>query len=244
MLLSVEYNTGLSKPGETTPTSSLPSLPYDIKSSLVPSEFEFQFDRYRLFKTRNFYATGHKWDELSRNRKVCLGAQTSLDRLYWLLETIENWSGPISISLFAPDVEYQASILFISYLRRCFPSIRDQVSFHLTFPAAHPPSESEKIHEISGHMSCQEPKDVLSKLISKRESSMLKWRETLEYPQNLLRNLAKNGCQTEFTFIPDIDMIPIPGLAEDLDAFLAEEEQENCDKCAFVVPTYEIKVSL
>jgi hypothetical protein len=32
----------------------------------------------------------------------------------------------------------------------------------------------------------------------------MSWRETYFYPQNLLRNVAKNGCPTNYTYIPDI----------------------------------------
>ena len=33
---------------------------------------------------------------------------------------------------------------------------------------------------------------------------MLSWREPYPYPQNLLRNVAKSGCPTNYTYIPDI----------------------------------------
>jgi len=38
------------------------------------------------------------------------------------------------------------------------------------------------------------------------------WRESFAYPQNLLRNLAKSNCQTEYSVVPDVDMIPRRGL--------------------------------
>ena len=68
-----------------------------------------------------------------------------------------------------------------------------------------------------------------------------------------MRNTAKNGCQTNYTLTPDIDMIPNAGLDLQLDAFLERvencdenydayetEDCDMCDKCAFVVPVYEI----
>ena len=70
---------------------------------------------------------------------------------------------------------------------------------------------------------------------------MMSWRESYAYPQNLLRNTVKRGCQTNYTFIPDIDMVPIPGMDLELETFLQKDQQaNNCTKCAFVVPTYEI----
>ena len=37
------------------------------------------------------------------------------------------------------------------------------------------------------------------------------------YPQNLARNIGKQGCQTPFTTVPDTDMIPSANMAEKLE---------------------------
>ena len=42
--------------------------------------------------------------------------------------------------------------------------------------------------------------------------------------QNLLRNAAKSGCQTNYTYIPDIDMVPTPTMDLQLEQFLATPE--------------------
>ena len=49
----------------------------------------------------------------------------------------------------------------------------------------------------------------------------------VRYPQNLARNTAKHGCPTLYTIVPDTDMIPIPGMAERLDTFLAKQQQQG-----------------
>ena len=73
---------------------------------------------------------------------------------------------------------------------------------------------------------------------------MLEWRTSFAYPQNLLRNVAKAGCQTNYTFVPDIDMIPIDGLDRRLEAYLKSDRARECgDKCAYVVPVYEISTT-
>ena len=53
-----------------------------------------------------------------------------------------------------------------------------------------------------------------------------------------MRNIAKSSCQTNFTFVPDVDMIPSPGPDLALETFLAQEQE--CQKCAYVIPVYEI----
>jgi hypothetical protein len=54
-----------------------------------------------------------------------------------------------------------------------------------------------------------------------------------------MRNIAKGACQTKFTFVPDIDMIPNHGLDHSLDEFLSSK-RSDCEKCAFVIPVFEI----
>ena len=83
------------------------------------------------------------------------------------------------------------------------------------------------------------------------------WRISLKYPQSLMRNTAKSGCQANYTLTPDIDMVPNAGLDLQLDSFLERvencdenydayetEDCDMCDKCAFVVPVYEIAANV
>ena len=62
---------------DLTPVPLSPSLspapsPLDVSQGVV--------DKYRMFKSHMFHVKGEAWAELSRNRQLCLGAQTSLDR--------------------------------------------------------------------------------------------------------------------------------------------------------------------
>jgi len=266
LLLSVEYQ-DQSHPG-STPGSS--ASPVEIKSSdtiktggdddshdhavnNVPNgaiiddikvdTSEGVFDKFRMFKSHMFSVTGQDWFHLSRSRQLCLGAQTSVDRLYELIELVSNWSGPMSISVFVPHIELGIGLKYIQYLRMCHPAIQRQVSFHLTYPADHPGSTDVDFQELVGKLDCGQPKQVLQYLLNTRDESMMSWRTSYPYPQNLLRNLAKNGCQSNYTYIPDIDMVPTPGMDLLLESFLTkDQEYNNCTKCAFVIPTYEISV--
>jgi len=148
----------------------------------------------------------------------------------------------MSIAVFVPGVELAVGVRYIQYLRYCNQDIRNQVSFHLTHPVDHQGVlHHPDLQEPLGNMDCKQPKLVLEHLLSVRSKEMLGWRESYPYPQNLLRNLAKNGCQTNYTYIPDIDMVPTPGMDLQLEAFIKkQEESNNCTKCAYVIPTYEI----
>jgi hypothetical protein len=84
------------------------------------------------------------------------------------------------------------------------------VAFHLTYPTSHPPTLLSNQTDAGRKPSChQDPKSVLQDLLSLRTDSMMSWREQFPVPQNLLRNLARQTCQTKFTMIPDNDMIPV-----------------------------------
>ena len=93
-------------------------------------------------------------------------------------------------------------------------------------------------------------------LISLQNADYKAWRLKLQYPQSLMRNTARSGCQTDYATLPDIDMIPNKGLDLQLEDFLSglnsctEDhtvgEGDNCtrcDKCAFVLPVYEISTN-
>ena len=49
------------------------------------------------------------------------------------------WSGPISISVFVPEVEMDAVRVYIEYLRKCNRRLKEQATFHFMFPYEKPP---------------------------------------------------------------------------------------------------------
>ena len=70
--------------------------------------------------------------------------------------------------------------------------------------------------------------------------SFQKWRVKYPFPQNHMRNLARKGSQTNYVFLTDVDIVPSPGLAKNLSRFL---NTNTCSKCAYVIPTYEVKAN-
>jgi len=256
LLLSLEYTGDTAQESHTVPDT--PEIDSEHKQVINREVLHFQvskdsdvinidtsqgvFDKFRKFRSHMFSMVGESWSFLSLSRSLCLGAQTSVDRLYELVELVSNWGGPMSIAVFVPGVELAVGVRYIQYLRYCNQDIRNQVSFHLTHPVDHQGVlHHPDLQEPLGNMDCKQPKLVLKHLLSVRSKEMLGWRESYPYPQNLLRNLAKNGCQTNYTYIPDIDMVPTPGMDLQLETFIKkQEEMNNCTKCAYVIPTYEI----
>ena len=248
-ILNAQENTPKVKPSEVPSESEVPKdVPISAIPKLTIDTHLGVFDKFRKFQSHMFTVVGEAWSVLSSSRALCLGAQTSVDRLYELVELVKNWSGPMSIAVFVPDIELAVGLRYIQYLRSCNHAIERQVSFHLIYPVEHQGTtdhpDLQGLDEVVGNMDCKQPKQVLKYLLNVRSKEMLAWRESYPYPQNLLRNLAKNGCQTNYTYIPDIDMVPTPGMDLQLETFLEkQEERNNCSKCAYVIPTYEISIN-
>ena len=84
-------------------------------------------DKAGLYKTQKFAVEGQQWSSLLSSRRVCLSSHTSLERLYWLVEIVEAWSGPISIALYISSGQLDDTLEYLKYLWRCHPRVRDQV---------------------------------------------------------------------------------------------------------------------
>lgn len=100
-----------------------------VVDSWTFSEEDFDLDVHRRFRSQMFSVKANNWSKLVESRLLCLGSQTTIDRLHWLMETVKVWSGPISVSLFVPDVEYDIGKVTVNYLRKCIPRIKEQVRF-------------------------------------------------------------------------------------------------------------------
>lgn len=201
-----------------------------------------RWDASRQFKYFDFADIGNRFDELTKTYKVCLASQSSLERLYSLVSVASHWTGPISLAVYvAGDDELYLLQLYLSYLQNCFASIRDAVTIHLAYPIKRAPKVVRKFlkSDYSNFM-CDQPELTLKKLLKFRTIETIKWRLRNAYPQNHLRNLARKGCQNDYIFLTDIDIIPSINFTQNLDKFLRKAQCPNQSKCAYVVPTYEI----
>ena len=52
------------------------------------------------------------------------------------------------------------------------------------------------------------PEPVLSQLLNARSRPLTQWKQyQFIYPQNMLRNVGREGCQTEHTIVPGVKII-------------------------------------
>ena len=130
--------------------------------------------------------------------------------------------------------------IYLSYLRSCFRTIRERVSFHLAYPKDRSPSHLKGIHHSDfTKYDCAKPEATLNELLKQRTGETNKWRVKNPYPQNHLRNVARKGCQNDNVFLTDVDIIPSVNFAEHLDKFLRNQKKTSL-LTAYVIPTYEL----
>ena len=121
--------------------------------------------KYKLFDN---VAIGSNYIQLSKELNVTLVTQSSLDHLHWLAESLKTWRGPVSVTVFVPDIEYEAALLYISKLRHCMVEIRNQVTFHLIYPVDRPPVSW--VEAVTIDDDCLHPKNMLDQILrSKRQ---------------------------------------------------------------------------
>jgi N-acetyllactosaminide beta-1,3-N-acetylglucosaminyltransferase len=145
----------------------------------------------------------------------------------------------------AGNDEFHLLQVYLTYLRYCFPTIRERVSLHLAFPIDKQPTEIRHVHlgDIISKYNCAKPEQTLSELLKQRSADTKKWRIKNPYPQNFLRNVARKNSHTFYVFLTDVDIIPSANMnfAVQLDKFLKKTKCPNSNNlCAYVIPTYEL----
>ncbi|XP_066966896.1 beta-1,4-glucuronyltransferase 1-like isoform X2 [Macrobrachium rosenbergii] len=194
-------------------------------------------------ETHTFALRGDDWEDLISSWPVCLSTQASADLLFWIGEHIKTWSGPMSVAVYVPDSDFYVAVKMIEVLLSCSEDIRRRVSFHVTYPAEFPPKAMPlHNHKLLGY-SCDQLEMYNEYLLSEMNGT-LQSRLPMDqflYPQNLLRNIARDSCKTDYVFTPDVDMVLVAGgIDVHLKSFLDRPDTRRCRKCAFVIPAYEI----
>ena len=92
-----------------------------------PGSSLYTLDRSGKYKIHNTVLLGQNWSKLVATRSVCLASHSSLDRLYWLVDTVQAWSGPISIALYITQAHQDAAMAYIKTMKSCYPEIKQQV---------------------------------------------------------------------------------------------------------------------
>ncbi|KOC69607.1 N-acetyllactosaminide beta-1,3-N-acetylglucosaminyltransferase [Habropoda laboriosa] len=197
-----------------------------------------RWDARRLFRTFDHVLVGASFVELSQAYRVCLATQSSVEKLHSVVQAAHHWTGPMSVALYAAgDEEFEVLQKYLVYLRRCYEPIRERVTFSLAVPRIRPPKKQPREFELPEVVDCAKPEGTLNELMNGVSTEQTNWRIRNVYPQNHMRNLARKNCQSDYVFLTDVDIVPSFNLTGALDEFL---RTDTCDKCAYVIPTYEL----
>lgn len=149
-------------------------------------------------------------------RDVTLAVHTTADHLADLVELATSWQGPMSITIFAPGADSAFTDDAIDGMRLCWPVLRDTVYFHLVYPKEFPADMSS-----AGGFAYLPCKDITRRLMTYKsvmqpdfKDASYKMINSIVYPHNLMRNVARQGSMTEFVLNIDLGMIPSPNLLE------------------------------
>jgi len=160
-----------------------------------------------------------------------------------------RWHGLASIAVFALSQDIPLAIEMILLLRRCYPSIRRNTSFHLVYPLVVPKpaigattlSPRLSIDIISKEENCHRMQSLLNSIAV---NAVNYGHSGVAYPNNLLRNVGRRNALTDYVFVVDIDLVPNDGLYEQFLDFAQQNklfsDEHKKDKVVYVVPAYEV----
>lgn len=172
---------------------------------------------------------------------MTLVTQSSLDKILWLEKVTQRWTGPISLTVFAPDVEFELLALFLDHLIFCDPELGAKLAIHVFYEEKKPPIKNLKVlnsHIFNCSLNTAKVLNSIFEFPALMEPGFQKWRTSYPYPQNLARNIARKGANSAYTFVTDIDIVPSENSAKNLRKFL---QNNTCQLCAFVIVTYELE---
>lgn len=155
---------------------------------------------------------------------------------------VERWRGPVSIALYAPGHDFYTTLQAIAYVRQCENRlIKDLVSFHVFFDINHVPIPRNETHILDTYTdtyncSIPPPWETLTDL------DMYKTNNSLLYPINTARNIAKLAARTYFQFPSDIELYPTRNFIQLFLNFVKNNLNlfGQDSKNVFVLPIFEI----
>jgi len=161
-----------------------------------------------------------------------LVSQCSTSHLHRFLDLRLAWDGPVSLAVF---VESSNNLfIVVNYLQRvqlCLPHALSKVTIQLVMPLL----TSVDCWTELVNVSCSNFSPAFNKLWA----GIRNYDGVLDYPNNLLRNVAVNAAMSDYIFVVDIDMIPSSGLFNQFHQFMTKQHADR--KIAYVVPVFEMQ---
>nr|KAI8740224.1 beta-1; 4-glucuronyltransferase 1 [Biomphalaria glabrata] len=196
-----------------------------------------------LERVRNSYrfdksGTYHVLDNFLTSEHVVLGrgeydvsiaTHSSSGNLAHLVELSERWRGPISVSVFTFDDDFAQTVSSLVHYHFCNDHIYRHVSFHLVYPISRAPKHLDALSQMT--LSCVDY--AHAHLVVAPIPSVPNYaNQDLDYPNNLLRNLAINYALTPYIFMVDVDMVPSENLRVQFHSLMTSDNHGLVDRSA------------
>jgi len=163
-----------------------------------------------------------------------LVSQCSAGHLHQFLDLRLAWDGPVSLAVFVQSSHNLFIVVhYLLKMQLCLPHVLSKVSIQLVMPLSTAVDCCSELVNVS----CG---NFLS-AFDKHWAGMRNYDDIVDYPNNLLRNVAVNAAITDYIFVVDIDMIPSSGLFNRFRQFI--DEQPANRKIAYVVPAFEMQLN-
>ncbi|CAA9993680.1 unnamed protein product, partial [Nesidiocoris tenuis] len=168
--------------------------------------------------------------------------------LYYVVEILRRWQGPVSIATFVPSSDASLTLCLVERLCSCVPEM-GRLSLHFVFPLAHPPRLVPCPAALAADASCAAPKPLASRSLQTFRNS-----EAMTYPVNVARNVARFKSRTKYTLVADVELFPSRQLVPRFLRMVAELKatktaktskttvglDESADRIVYVVPVFEV----
>ncbi|KAB7494819.1 Beta-1,4-glucuronyltransferase 1 [Armadillidium nasatum] len=148
-----------------------------------------------------------------------------------------RWQGPVSIAVYSPGTDFQATVDTILYLRSCMAEgIKKYVTFHIFFHINHVPKEIPKTEDLLQRKTdcSKDPPRWTNVTTYRMQKKML-------YPVNVARNVARGNSITYFNFPSDIELYPSVNVITEFFAMLKKPDaSKTTNPRVFVFPIFEV----
>ena len=175
---------------------------------------------------------------------VTIVTHCTAEHLVYLPDLALAWDGPISITLFLNSREGIETI--VKSFALCNVGILSKVLFHVVYPI-HSPIDKDKFifdknsdgKPLNPDLYCSDFRTCLRRYQALKNN----YQSPVDYPGNLLRNIAMQECRTNFVLPIDIDCVPSKNLRSLFNAFQSKCHLKDHLNISYVVPAYEIRKS-
>ena len=175
------------------------------------------------------------------NASVTYTTHADYTFLHNLSPLVDRWRGPISVAVFAPGEDFNASLSTIAFLRACRPLVAQFTSFHLFFPVDHLPTFIPKMEDVMAQApSCSFPPPSTT-------HPTYKTLHNQTYPVNVARNVARLAAATYFVLASDVELYPSLNFISRFLSMMATRDTSRDSKPArrvYVLPIFEVKSGL